>query len=128
MAMKTKMLAFVPESFMFVGANYDNEGKLGIVTFTDDCEMLKKARQLTDEALENDKGYLLLENISKQETYSIHCKPLKNQAHKAKTDIWSILFHNFLLAELRSNGWTILTCPRSDYADYDLTENHMEIG
>ena len=29
MAMKTKTLSFVPESNMFVGANYDDNNKLG---------------------------------------------------------------------------------------------------
>ena len=126
MAMKTKMLGFVPESCMFVGANYDNEGKLGIVTFSDDCPYDKKARQLTDEALKDDKGYQLLTEIGKKDI----CDPnklLQRQASKMATDIWSLLFHDFLIKELRENGWTIITAASIDFKDIDLSENHMQI-
>jgi len=127
MALKIKVLSFVAESYMFVGSNHDNGGKLGIVTFTDHCEMTKKARQLTDEALKDDKGYKLLHNMSNRHIYEGNT-PLMTKAHTAKTEIWTILWHKFLIDELKENGWTIINANSIDFADIDLSKNHMEVG
>ena len=126
MALKSKVLSFVAESFMFVGSNHDNGGKLGIVTFTDHCEMTKKARQLTDDILEDDKGYQLLHNMSKRDAYEVNT-PLMHKAHTAETEIWSILFHKFLIDQLKENGWTIINANSIDFSDIDLRKNHMQI-
>ena len=106
--MKTKTLSFVADSSMFVGADHDNEGKLGIVTFTDDCEMTAKARKDTDNMLKFDAGYKYLNELAKAKMFETP-NLLRTQAHKAATDIWNILFHDSLLNELRKNGWTIFT-------------------
>lgn len=125
MAMKSKCLGFVAESCMFVGANHDNEGKMGMVTFSDHNEMTKKARQLTEQALEGDKAYQLLADMAKTKLGGNHI--LYSRAHETVTEIWSILWHNFLIKELEANGWTILNANSIDFADNDLVANHMQI-
>ena len=126
MAMKTKTLSFVPESNMFVGANYDNNNKLGIVTFTDHNEMLARARELTDKLLENDKGYIFLTSIKKGNIWD--SEPiLYKQAHKAATDMWTTIFHQYLINELERNGWVIFKAKSEDFKDLDLAKNHMQI-
>jgi nitrogenase subunit NifH len=112
MAMKTKLLSFVPKTNIFVGADYDNKGKLGIVTFSDHCEMTKKARELAEEILEEDEVYRLLVDWDENEMAS---------------EIWSIFFHKFLIDELEENGWTITMARSEDFKGLDLTKNHMQI-
>lgn len=128
MAMKIKRLGFVPESNMFIGSNYDNEGQLGIVTFGDNCEHTKKARQLTDEALEQDKGYELLSEISKRDIYALQYNPLRKRAFAAITEMWCLLFHNFLIEILRENGWEIIESPDWDSLPTNLSDNAMVIN
>ena len=126
MAMKSKSLSFVPESNMFVGSNYDNNGELGIVTFSDHNEMLAKARELTDKLLEDDKGYLFLTSIKKQNIYDKE-PILYKQAHKTATDMWSTIFHQYLINELERNGWVIFHSKSEDFKHIDLAKNHMVI-
>jgi len=126
MAMKTKTLGFVPESYMFVGSNYDNDNKLGIVTFSDHNEMLAKARELTDKLLESDKSHLFLSSIKKGNIWDK--EPIMGkQAHKVVTDMWTTIFHQYLINELESNGWTIFPMKSEDFKDIDLAENAMVI-
>lgn len=127
MAMKTKTLAFDAKSNFFIGSNYDNDGQLGIVTFGDNCEYDKKARQLTDEALEQDKGYELLNEISKSDIYSLQKNPLRKRAFDAKTEMWCLLFHNFLIEVLEENGWTIMGTPDGYELPTNLTDYAMVI-
>jgi len=127
MAMKTKILSFVPESFMFVGADHDNEGKLGLVTFMEYSEMDKVAQQSTEEALKDDKGYQVLKDMVERKVYQTPDIQDK-QARKALSDIWSILYHKFLIDELRQNGWTILQCRSEDFEGLDLTKYPLHIG
>ena len=129
MAMKNKMLSFYEKGMFFVGANHDNEGKLGIVTCSDHCPHDKEARKRTDEMLKNDKGLKLLQAIGKQQTYSPGKgdNPLKSKAFQATTDIWSILFHYHLIEVLRENGWTVIAYPPNLEITEDLTENAMQI-
>jgi hypothetical protein len=126
MAMKTKTLLFVPESNMFVGANYDNNNQLGIVTFTDHNTILAKARELTDKLLENDKSYLFLTSIKKRNVYDKE-PILSKQAFKTATDMWTTIFHQYLINELERNGWIIFEAKSEDFKDLDLAKNHMQI-
>jgi hypothetical protein len=112
---------------MFVGADYDNQGKLGIVTFTDDCKMTANARKTTDNLLKFDAGYKYLNELAKVQILATP-NLLREHAHKASSDIWSILFHDCLLEELRKNGWTIFPADSNDFKDYDLSKYHMQIG
>ena len=126
MALKTKVIAFVPESNMFVGSNFDNDGKIGIITFQDDSPYTAKAQELTEEALKDDKGYRLLSEICKTSlNFSRHY--LFARAHKAKTEIWTILWHKFLIEALEEDGWTILPAPEPYELPTSLTENAMVI-
>lgn len=125
--MKAKVMAFVAESNMFVGSDYDNHGKMGIVTFGDGCKYTATAQRLTEQALNDDKGIQLLEKL---------CKPnlghprhqLYSRAHDAKTEIWTILWHKFLIEALEADGWTILSAPEPYELPTDLTDNAMIIG
>ena len=126
MAMKSKCLAFVADSCMFVGSDYDNHGKMGMVTFQDDSEYTATAQRLTEQALKDDKGIELLEKLCKQDLGQPR-SPLYDRAHKAKTEIWSILWHKFLIEALEANGWTIMNANSIDFTDNDLVKYHMQI-
>lgn len=126
MAMKSKCLAFVAESCMFVGSNYDENGKMGMVTFQDDSPFTATAQRLTEQALKDDKGIELLEKICKQDLGQPR-SPLFKRAHSAKTEIWSILWHKFLIEALEANGWTIMNANSIDFTDNDLVKYHMQI-
>ena len=124
--MKSKVMAFVAESNMFVGSNYDNQGKMGLVTFQDDSPYTETAQRLTEQALKDNKGIELLEKICKTDLgYPRH--PLFARAHSAKTEMWTILWHKFLIEALEANGWTIMNANSIDFKDNDLVKYHMQI-
>lgn len=126
MALKDKVLSFLPDSNMFIGSNHDNEGKIGIVTFGDNCKYTEIARKKTDETLKFDNSYKILQTISNKPVYD-KGSILKNRAFTVKTEIWCILFHNFLIEVLRQNGWTIIPAPDGYAPPTNLTKNHMII-
>jgi hypothetical protein len=126
MAMKAKVMAFVLDSNMFVGSNYDENGKMGMVTFQDDSPYTATAQRLTEQALKDDKGIELLEKICKVDLGSPKHR-FYDRAHAAKTEIWTILWHKFLIEALEANGWTILNANFVDFNYDDLAKYHMEI-
>ncbi len=127
MALKGKNLGFVAKSNMFVGSNYDNEGQLGIVTFGDNCEYTELARKRTDKVLQDNEAYQLLQDICKTR---LGCQKhvLYNRSHQTKTEIWSILFHKFLIEIMENDGWHILEAPEPEYYTDSITDNAMVIG
>ncbi len=128
MAMKHKTLGFVPESNMFVGVNVDtdDDNNLGIVTFSDDCGYTAKAHELTEQTLKDDKGIQLLEQLCKTKLgHPNHI--LYSRSHKTRTDIWTIIWHKFLIEILEQNGWQIHDMSFIDFSDYDLTKHALII-
>jgi hypothetical protein len=126
MALKTKVIAFVPESNMFIGQNFDNNCETGIITFQDDSPYTAKAYELTEQALKDDKGYQLLNEICKTDL-GVPRHYLFARSHKAKTEIWTILWHKFLIEALENDGWTILPAPEWEDLPTNLSENAMVI-
>lgn len=125
MKLKHKVLGFIVESNMFVGSAKETS-EIGIVSFGDNNEHIKIARDKTDEILEENQAYLLLSKMSTRETYT-DTHILHKQAHKTKTDMWTILFHKFLIEALENDGYKILAQPQ--YKEYRplLTDNHIII-
>lgn len=130
MKLKTKAIGFNPDSNMFTGVIDQpdcppNEyiGQMSIVTFGDDNKHIKEARQKTNDILENDKGYLLLQKMCQRKTFD-ESDIQYQKAHQAKTDIWTILFHKFLIEALEQDEYKVVKAPQ--YTD-DITENHIVI-
>jgi hypothetical protein len=87
--------------------------------------MTAKARQLTDEVLKDNKAYQLLSEMASTKYGGHHI--LYKRAHKTATEIWTLLWHDFLIKELKANGWTVLNANSIDFADTDLTKYAMQI-
>ncbi len=111
MKLKSKAIGFYPDNNMFVGVTKKTD-TMGVITFGDDNKHTKEARQRTDKILENDEGYLLLQEMGKRDNVDIQYQ----KAHKAKTDIWTILFHKFLIEALEQDGYAVLKAPRWEQA------------
>ncbi len=122
MVLKTKTLGFDPDNNMFYGFAKEADA-MGLVTFGDDNKHTKQARQKTDDILENDKGYTLLQKIGTRQTYE-EKDILYTQAFQIKTNMWCLLWYKFLIEALEADGYKVLKAPQCEES---LTENAIVI-